>query len=184
MTLVNTINFEHGLVGSIYHDTDVEQPYEADDGVRIVVLHRRYIDPSRGACGTTPDELAGWERENEADWFIIPLFMYDHSGTMYRVGRTNPFSCPWDSGRVGIIALKRSEWGNGAESGDTLFVYAESIAYRYTSWANGECYGYILKDSSGSELLSCWGFIGMDAAEQELKAFAGRYAPAEENASS
>jgi hypothetical protein len=178
MTLVSTVHFDHGLIGRIYHDTDVEQPYEADDGVRIVVLHRRYIDPSRGACGSTPDEVADWERANAAEWFIIPLFMYDHSGTVYRVGRTNPFSCPWHSGRVGIIALKRSEWGNGAESDDTLFAYAESIAYRYTSWANGDCYGYILQDSSGTELLSCWGFIGMDDAKQELKTFAGHYAPA------
>jgi hypothetical protein len=170
ITLAKTLHLHHGFIGSIYYDSDVETPFAADDAVRIVVLHRRYIDPARGLCGRTADEVTDWESENAREWFTIPLFLYDHSGTVYRVGRTNPFSCPWDSGRVGIIALKRSEWGNGAESDGRLFEYAVGIADEYTSWANGDCYGYVLQDSSGNELDSCWGFIGIESVEQELKA--------------
>lgn len=33
---------------------------------------------------------------------ILPVYMYDHSGLAFS---TAPFSCPWDSGRVGFIFL-------------------------------------------------------------------------------
>jgi hypothetical protein len=143
--------------------------------VRIVVLHRRYIDPSNGACGCDADEIAAWQSENAAQWFTIPLYLYEHSGTVYRVGYGNPFHCPWDSGRVGIIALKRREWGRGAESDATLTDYAESVATTYTQWANGECYGYVFHDSAGRECDSCWGFLGIDAVRQEAASAAARH---------
>jgi hypothetical protein len=83
--------------------------------------------------------------------------MYDHSGTIYRATRGgNPFSCPWDSGRVGSIALKRADFGADAD----LFKIAESICDTYTSWANGEIYGFEIVNLDGDTVESCWGFIG------------------------
>ena len=113
---------------NIFHD----HPYEDDAGVRVVILHRRYGDPANGACGRTPEEVEKWVEENSKEWFTTPLFLYDHSGAIYRVGEENPFTCPWDSGRVGIVALKRSEWGDG-----DFAEYAASIAEAHTAWANG-----------------------------------------------
>lgn len=173
MNPVDTIEFENGVKARIFHDGDVEQPFACDDAVRIAVLHRRYVDPCGGACGSGPDEIAAWERENADEWYTIPLFLYDHGGTIYRVGQSNPFHCRWDSGRVGIIALKRSEWGNGHESGDWLADCAQSIAEEYTNWANGECYGFVLQDPAGCEIDSCWGYLGMDAVREAATEAAG-----------
>lgn len=175
MISVETILFDNGLSARIYHDDFAAQPFGFDDAVRIVVLHRRYIDPAGGACGRDPDEVAAWIDENADAWFTIPLFMYDHSATVYRVGYANPFHCPWDSGRVGIIALRRADWGNGSESDDKLTEYARSVAEEYSSWANGECYGYVLCDIAGREIDSCWGFIGSDAVRAEAAAAAARH---------
>lgn len=36
---------------------------------------------------------------------ILPIYMYDHSGLTISTG---PFSCPWDSGQVGIIYIEKS----------------------------------------------------------------------------
>lgn len=165
-----TIDFENGLMAEIQMDQDCERPYSDDDAVRIVVLHRRYLDPAEGKCGKTPEEVARWEKQNARDWYVVPLWLYDHSGTVYRVGGSNPFSCPWDSGRAGIIALKKDEWGKGkGERNAKRFEYAQGIAEEYTKWANGECYGYVLHDADGEELDSCWGFIGMETAEEEAR---------------
>ena len=30
----------------------------------------------------------------------------------------------------------------------------------YCSWAVGECFGYILEDANGNQLISCYGYIG------------------------
>jgi hypothetical protein len=160
---VETLRFDSGLYAEIHHDPDVEQPFADDEGTRIVVLHRRYHDPSRGACGREPDEVAEWELDHADAWFTIPVFLYDHSGTVYRVGETNPFHCPWDSGRVGIVALERSAWGNGQLTDGELAGHAERVAETYTAWANGECYGYVLHDSDEREIESLWGFIGRDS---------------------
>lgn len=174
-----TIELENGLKAEIVHDSDCEMPYADDDAVRIVVLHRRYIDPSEGKCGRTPEEVERWTRENARDWYVIPLWMYDHSGTAYAVGASNPFHCPWDSGRVGIIALKKSEWGKGrGERNSKRFEYAKSVAETYTSWANGDCWGYVLKDADGEHLDSCFGFIGMDSVEEAAREAAKAYADA------
>jgi hypothetical protein len=88
---IDTVRYGSGLRADIFHDADAEQPYLHDDAVRIVVQHRRYIDPARGACGRDPEEVARWEQDNRRDWFTIPLFLYDHGGTLYRTGRSNPF---------------------------------------------------------------------------------------------
>lgn len=49
-----------------------------------------------------------------------------------------------------------------------------SFLVEYTQWCNGECYGFMLQDSEGEHLDSCWGFIGtdvlFDAARDSLAA--------------
>jgi len=176
-----TIEFGEDLVAHIVPDGDVEQPYDGDDSVRIVVLHGRYSDPSKGECGKTPEEVERWAKENAREWYVVPLWMYDHSGTAYGVGEQNPFTCPWDSGRVGIVALRKDEWGKGrGELDSTRFEYAKGVAQAYTSWANGDCWGYVLKDAEGIEIDSCFGFIGMDSVEEAAREAAEFYmAPAE-----
>jgi hypothetical protein len=64
MTVAKILEFDTDFSARIYPDQDVEQPFRDDEAVRVVVLHRRYIDPAQGTCGTTPNEVAIWEREN------------------------------------------------------------------------------------------------------------------------
>lgn len=135
----------------------VESPLDNDESVAFFVFHRKFENPSE-SLARDPDALAEWEADNVGIWKSFPLFLYDHSAQCYRPSRSgnNPFSCPWDSGRVGSIALKHADFGAGAD----LFKIAESICDAYTSWANGEIYGFEILDFSGEVMDSCWGFIG------------------------
>lgn len=156
MSAILTKYYDNGIVGRIeLDDGGTESPIECDDAVKLAILHRRYINPNP-ECGGDRESLDAWARENAGEWEAFALFMYDHSGTSYKPSRSgaNPFSCPWDSGRVGFIFLKRSEF-----TGDP-FDAASKICETYTAWANGEIYGFILADASGEQLDSCWGFIG------------------------
>ena len=114
--------------------------------------------------------------EENANWFSIPLFLYDHSDTVYRVGEPNPFSCPWIPGRVGIIALDRDCWPREYDDA-RLAAYAQQIAECYTDWANGRCYGYILLDSNGHEVDTCWGYIGEEAVREAVAEAVGAVTP-------
>lgn len=158
---IETITFENGFTGQLFDDADVERPYAHNDAVRIVILSRRYEDPARGRCGTTPEQLAEWTVANTDAWWVIPLFAYEHGGVVYRPANNNPFQCPFDSGRAGSIALRRDHFpANEAQ----LRLEAELIASTYSAWANGECYRFTLTDANGKELDTGWGIIGYDAA--------------------
>lgn len=170
---IEVVELEDGVVGKIYHDDCVSNPYEDDESVRIVILSRRYSDPAKGACGKTMEEVEDWRKENEEEWVSFPLWAYEHGNIVYQVSGSNPFNCPWDSAQAGILALKKDDMG-----GDP-FEIAESIANGYSMWANGECYGYVLERTTDpcekcgrtevEELDACWGFIGMKDVEAEMK---------------
>lgn len=133
-----------------------DSPIDGDESVVFFVFHRHLFNPGK-ALARGADELAIWEADNADTWESFPLYLYQHGATIYRPSRGgNPFSCPWDSGRVGSIALKRADFGADAD----LFKIAESICAEYTSWANGEIYGFEIVNPEGDIVDSCGGFIG------------------------
>lgn len=180
---------ETGLTLDLIPDGDCECPVSADDdAVIFAVLHGRYINPAKdrteGDFTTVEgiDDFFNANNRHEPEWIVVPLYMIDHSGTAYRASfEGNPFSCPWDSGRVGIIAMKREEFGDpeGDDYGRAQTIWldrANAICRDYTAWANGDCYGYVIEDAEGEQVEdgSCWGFVGHDYAEEQAReAFAG-----------
>lgn len=161
---------EEGITLKIILDAhgDTESPLEDDRAVIFAVLHRRYINPAKTLTKFDADDnsydfnsvegIAKFEADNagpDSEWAVFPLFMYDHSGTVYQCSTGgNPFSCPWDSGRVGIIAMLK------AEVGPDPLKSAQATCETYTDWANGNIYGFVVEDEDGEELDACWGFIG------------------------
>ena len=119
-------------------------------------------------------------------YYIQPLYLYDHSGISISSGR---FSCPWDSGQVGVQYVSKAkahkEWGTHetelASEGytDEQGVYhpaqykkgrplTDEDYYKrmdaevkdYDAYLTGDCWGFIIEDESGEVLESCWGFLG------------------------
>ena len=37
---------------------------------------------------------------------------------------------------------------------------------QYSQWVSGQCYGYVITDSNGDEVVSCWGYIGYKDAKE------------------
>jgi hypothetical protein len=46
---------------------------------------------------------------------------------------------------------------------------AQSEINEWLAYANGEVYGYIVKDNDGEHLDSCWGFYGYEFCKEEAK---------------
>lgn len=163
-TLETFHDAETGVTLKITIAADLSNPYDDDDAVRIAILHRNYINPAKAAGLDSVEAIAEFEAANPdgaGEWEVFPLFLYDHSGTVYRPSLGgNPFSCPWDSGRVGVLALKRSEWATGDEDRATLFARAVGVAEDYTAWANGHGYDYDVTDRDGDDLDSSNGYLG------------------------
>jgi len=102
----------------IVYDSCPENPRDWDNLGTMVAWHRKYDlgDKHRYADTTDlfeslirdvlfdcvmeflePKDLEGFVKQY---YTILPLYLYDHSGTIMN---TTGFSCPWDSGQVGWI---------------------------------------------------------------------------------
>jgi hypothetical protein len=121
------------------------------------------------------------EADLEKNYVILPLYLYDHSGITMSTG---PFSCPWDSGKVGFIYVSmeraRKEWsGTDEEIREKAKKYLRSEVEEYDQYLTGDVWGYRIfetaseeDDEEGEEHDSCWGFYGMDYCMEEAKSTA------------
>lgn len=103
----------------------------------------------------------------------LPVYMYDHSGITIN---TTGFSCSWDSGQVGIIAVKAldaiKEFGLGDENTRLTKNVVEKIEHVLKNDVRtldislrGEIYGFTIYEhkpgedpEQGEFVDSCWGF--------------------------
>tara|TARA_R110002124_G_scaffold128157_9_gene288615 strand:+ start:23309 stop:23944 length:636 start_codon:yes stop_codon:yes gene_type:complete len=94
---------------------------------------------------------------------VLPLYLYDHSGITMR---TTPFSCPWDSSKVGFIfysfADMRKEFGYlRINHSRKMFVNKQlkSEVEVYSQYLEGDVWGLIVEEDSEVKE-SVFGFYG------------------------
>ncbi len=181
--LVQKIETENKVL-EIMYDENAQNPRDWDTLGTLVAWHNRYNlseedyndyrefleDKSSDQYETEEGlENASDKRLMELfqkDNIVLPVFMYEHSGIALN---THGFSCPWDSGQVGYIYVSkekvRKEYGVKRITKKVLG-YVESALKSeievYSNYVDGNVYGYVLKDSKGEEVDSCWGFFGYD----------------------
>lgn len=150
----------------------------------MVAFHRNYYNLGDKDHGYNKEELL--ELVARKDVFALPLFLYDHSGiTMNTTG----FSCQWDSGQVGFIYMTRKQalaeladrLSNGnlkcwqyitAKRKKRIFDYLRTEVQTYDDYLTGNVFGYIVENSDGEEIDSCWGFYGYDHEKSGLMEYA------------
>ncbi len=96
-------------------------------------------------------------------YIILPLYLYDHSGITMSTGA---FSCPWDSGQVGIIYMTldevKKEYGSEPEAIDRAKNYLKGEVKEYDHFLTGDVFGWSVYDPDGNFLDSCWGYYGFN----------------------
>ena len=155
----------NGYTIEIHTDEDPMNPRENDNLGTMVCYHRRYDLGDKHDHGNQ-DSFKEYLKKNEKHIIMLPLYLYDHSGiTMNTTG----FSCPWDSGMVGIIYVSkekvRKEYGWKVLTKariEKIKEYLKGEVKEYDQFLTGEVYGYVVKDSTGKEIHSCWGYWGSD----------------------
>jgi hypothetical protein len=112
-------------------------------------------------------QLMEWLKEDHGATVVLKVGMIDHSGVSYYLGGGASIFDPggWDSGTCGyILDTKENRERLGIE-GFTVEQITEALAgeiKEYDSWARGDCYGIVVKDTNGKVVDSCWGFIGSE----------------------
>lgn len=160
------IKLKNGQTLEIYRDEYAESPREWDNLSTFYCFHKRYNLGDKH--NIDHGDYSSWQDMEESNFsqddIIVPLYMYDHSGISIA---THPFMCPWDSGRIGMAVItKRDIIKEYGTYNDTTKAMArkclEAEVKTYDDYVQGEVYGYVLKDSEGEEIDSCFGFYGYD----------------------
>jgi hypothetical protein len=190
-------NTEHTIIGNYIlfvesaHDQDCGNPCTDVDGMgHIRSLSNRHIN---NISYEEAEELL------KTDPDVIPLSYYEHGNSVWMVSGSARESTPgieftWDGTRFAGVwipddCVRESYTGqDGLSRRDWMTKQAEICCDEYTKWANGDCWGYDVqvhkvRKSDGNVFDdfddyrfdtalfddSCWGFIGWDYFESEMK---------------
>jgi hypothetical protein len=149
-----------GLTVVVEYDPEPGSPRAWDNLARVTLVDRcRY---SFGDDTASAEELR--RMLADSDLVAMPIFIYDHSGITIN---TTGFSCPWDSGMVGVVSIEkaraRAELGVKRLNLDRVRQLLRAEIETLDQYITGMVYGYRVQDSEGEELASCWGFYGDSA---------------------
>jgi len=161
-----------GYTIEIHLDTVPHDPREYDNLGKMVCFHGRHNLGDKHDLSIEDAKMI----ERSSKHIALPLYLYDHYGiTMNTIG----FSCPWDSGQVGVIyvdkAAVRKEWGwkrLTPQRIQKIEGILRSEVEVYDQYLRGDVYGYTVEDPDGSEKDSCCGFFGEDHKKSGLLDYA------------
>jgi hypothetical protein len=145
------------LIRSLIGDEAMDG-FEADFGKRLDAA--KSDGERRAARGGFVQAIEAAAAERVA--VFLPLYLYEHGGITIS---TKPFSCPWDSGRVGFVHVTRErareEWGDGPDAVESARECALAEVAEYDNFITGQAYGYRLLDADGAAVEESWGLLGL-----------------------
>lgn len=162
MLLLNSKNYSLKIV----HDPDPINPREDSSFGTIYYTSSHYV---LGDKRVSADELHSMMNDNSLVY--LKVYAYIHSGIILN---TSGFSCPFDSGMSGIIAISKNEirniWNVSRISKQLLAKVHQGLAAEvetYSKYLSGEAYGYQICDENGEVVDSCYSFFNREDAEAE-----------------
>jgi len=170
MEPVESIQYKNHTI-QIFPDENPDSPRTWDNMTELHCCHRRYCLGDKGLNYSTGSDCieAAQQAQKQGD-IVLPLYLYDHSGITISL---SSFSCPWDSGQVGFVIIRRekmlAEFG-AKKFSKSLKARALKIAQgevqTYDQYLKGEVYGYKIDDDNED---SCWGYYGQEECMDEAK---------------
>jgi len=170
---IHAENFK-GHTINIHHDCDTECPIDKYnnniESCVIVCIWQRNSTLSDLNPFADIVEAKRYAKRMGYEWFYIGA--YSHGNVGYTTKHVNqyPYNCPFDSGVAGVVLVKKSDFPQHKKTNKTRRLdISDSCVSQLAEWCNGECYGFIIEDSDGQEVESCWGFIGFEQVIQGAK---------------
>jgi len=159
---------QSGYTLRILTDDSYESPADWDNLGQIAYCSDRYTLGTEHVSRDRLDEIA--QGIEDGSLIGLPVFAYVHSGATIS---TSPFSCPWDSGQCGFVYCKASDaednWaGDPHFRANALRVLSGEVK-TFDQYLRGDVYGYVIEDKDGDVVDSCWGFYGIEYAEEEAR---------------
>lgn len=169
-----------GLTIKIFTDMNASNPRE-NDNLATMLCKKGNRNGLGDDHGLDLDEIKAFiERK---DVISLPLYVYEHGGITMKTGTSNPFSCPWDSGLAGYIAVTKQRVkeemarpGKLRKDGinhelhpikvitkkdlERVYDMLRGEVKEYDDYLTRNVYGYVIEEEDGTHVDSCWGFYG------------------------
>ena len=185
---IETIEYRGFNIGIYQDDNPMNPRTEQDNLCAMVCWHRRY-DLGDKHKFSDPDDFQDWmEAEGykpDKNIFLLPLYLYDHSGLSISTGS---FSCSWYSSQVGWIYLTAERYkaeclrpgklrpdGINHELHPIKHITAKDRSRidellkgevkEYDQYLTWRVYGFMIEPTDRNKSIdcgdsSCWGFYG------------------------
>ena len=178
----------NGYLVEVDYDTFADDPREWCDNLgKWVCTHKRYSLPNE--INLNFPFWGSWQEieKHLAKRFdyVIPLYMYDHSGLSFNLGGRSPYwqHGSWDAGQVGFVVANKSDvraWFGvkkiTKKIEEQFFNTLQSEVEDYEAYANGEIYTVSITDEADGELIDCCsGFYSVAEALQSGRETAEGY---------
>lgn len=163
---------------NIYYDDAPDSPRVWDNLGTFYTSHPRYrTEEDFHECFEREevfDEQCNFLDSFEKQYIALNIYLYDHGGLTVS---SSPFSCPWDSGLFGIVAVsiekvkKEYGWKLLTKSRRRkIEKYLQGEIDTYDQYLRGEVYRYQITPIGDCDdvLDSCWGYYGPDGLEEIL----------------
>ena len=161
---MNAYIYEQAKVGKytvkVLQDDDPQNPREEWDNLgKMICFHHRYKLGDKHNFSDSEELMEFLKKRKDILW--LPLFLYDHSGITMN---TRGFSCPWDSGQVGIIYMEKSVYceafGKKRVNKKHVYDILRSEVSVYDDFLTGNVYGFVVEEYGEEVIDSCWGYFG------------------------
>jgi len=156
----------NGYTLRILTDDHPDSPENWDNLGQIAYCSSRYTLGTEAVSNDRLDEIAAGIEDGSL--IGLPVYAYVHSGATIS---TSPFYCPWDSGQSGFVYCKASdaedEWAGDSHFRANALRVLRGEVETFDQYLRGDVYGYTITDKDGDEVDSCWGFFGIECAEEE-----------------
>ena len=170
MDAIETIQYKTHTI-KIFPDSYDDSPRSWDNIAEIHCSHKRYsLGDKNFNYKNGSDCIEAAQNAQKNGDIVLPLFMYDHSSITISL---SPFSCPWDSGQVGFVIVRKEKMLKEFSAKkfskflkNKALKIAEGEVETYDQYLRGEVYGYKIDED---DTCSCWGFYGMDECVEEAK---------------
>lgn len=169
MSYEQTKETRNGYTMRILTDDDPDSPADWDNLGEIAYSSNHYTLGTERVSQERLHEIG--EKIERGEYIGLPVYAYVHGGATISTGA---FSCPWDSGQSGFVYCTRekalAEWGNTPDYEANALRILQGEVETFDQYLRGDVYGYTITDAHGDIVDSCWGFYGIECAEEEAQA--------------
>lgn len=171
------------VIGYLSYDTDCRDigDFIGDGMGQLFSFHKHArSDHEEGFAALGRNQYGDLDPDITPDRDAVLLDCYEHGFQKWSVSGTG-FQCEWDTASGAGVWVPddclRSQLDDDEQSGKDRAaqaeIYAKQFLNQYNDIINGNVYGVVIEtyDLDGNRIESdhCWGYIGSEYAEEELK---------------